>query len=170
MRGVASIAAMLRAKGLIALAALSAALTLSACGSSDPDPSIPRSSAETLLITLQEIQDNVDAGSCEVAASEVDELRSEIEELPSDVNEEVRQGLENGADRLELLIRDPDQCEAPEEPETTTEETTTEETTTEETTPTVETTTTTTPTETTPTVPPGGGGTGGLGPGGGGNP
>ncbi len=167
---MARLAAMSTLKGLIAAAALAAVVGLSACGDDEPEPSIPLSGAQTLIATLEEIQANVDAGSCLVAADKVDELRSEIDDLPDEVDEDLRGELENGADRLSILVNDPDQCERPEEPETTTEETTTEETdptTTEETT-TEQTTTETQPT--TPTTPGGGGGTGGLGPGGGGGP
>ncbi len=166
---MARLAAMSTLKGLIAAAALAAALGLSACGDDEPEPSIPSSDAQTLMATLEEIQANVDAGSCLVAGDKVDELRSEIDDLPDEVDEDLRGGLENGADRLSILVNDPDQCERPEEPETTTQETITEETeptTTEETT--TEETTTEQTQPTTPTTPGGGGGTGGLGPGGGG--
>jgi len=157
---------MLRAHKLLAIAAAAAAFGLSACGDSEPEPSIPLENAQTLVTTLAEIRENVEVGSCEVASTKVDELKGEIEELPSDVDDDVRQGLENGADQLGILVQDPDQCERPEEPETTTEETTTEtEPTTTETT--TEETTTTQPTQPTTPTTPGGGGTGGLGPAGG---
>jgi hypothetical protein len=164
---MARLAAMSRVKGMIAAAGTAAALGLAGCADSEPEPSIPLESAQVLVGTLQEIQANVDVGSCIAAESSVEELKSEIGELPSDVNDDLRQGLENGADQLGILIRDPDQCERPEEEQTTTEETTTEETTTEETEPTTTEETTTEQTE--PTTTPGSpGGTGGLGPGGGG--
>jgi hypothetical protein len=160
-RPLASIAAMLRAKPIMIGLVLSASAALAGCGSSDPEPSIPLESAQTLIGTLREVEANVDAGSC------VEELKAEIEELPSEINDDVRQGLENGADQLGILINDPDQCERP-EVETTTEETTAPETTTEETTTEETTTEQTQPTEpTTPTNPgggvgPPGGGQGGL--------
>jgi hypothetical protein len=164
---LASIAAMLRAKPIMIGLVLSASAALAGCGSSDPDPSIPLESAQTMVTTLREVEANVDAGSCEVAGDKVEELKGEIADLPSEVDDDVRQGLENGADQLGILINDPDQCERPEvetttEEETTapetTEETTTEETTTEQTQPTQP----TTPTNPGGGVGPPGGGQGGL--------
>lgn len=170
MKGMARLAAMSGAKGLIAAAAVAAALGVAGCGGDDePEPSLPLEDAQTLLATLGEIQSNVEVGSCVVAREKVDELRTEIDQLSSEVDEDLRREMENGADQLEILVNDPDQCERPEEPEptieteteeepepTTTEQETEPETTTEETQP------------TTQTQPGGGGGTGGLGPGGGG--
>ena len=171
MRGMARLAAMPGAKRLIAASALAAALLLSACGDDEPEPSLPLEDAETLIATLGEIQSNVEVGSCVVAREKVGELRTEIEQLPSEVDEDLRRGMENGADQLEILVSDPDRCERPEEPETTTEETEPEEepepTTTEQET---EPETTTEQTQPTTQTQPGGGGggTGGLGPSGGG--
>jgi hypothetical protein len=170
--GIASIAAMFEARKIAAAAALVAALALSACGSDDePEPSIPRENAEALVATLDEIRDNVDVGSCTIATGKVQELEGEIDELPSDVEDEVRDGLNRGAQHLLGLVDE--QCDE-EEPATTTEE---EPTTTEETTETepAEPTEPTETTETTETAPPdeqppgqqpgqGPGGTGGLGP------
>jgi hypothetical protein len=151
---------------LAPLCALLVAVAVAGCGGDDdPEPSIPGASADTLLATLQEIEDNVDVGSCLIAADKIDDLRAELDALPASVNEEVSQALENGADQLSILVEDPDQCDRPEE--TTTEETTTEEDTTTEETTTEETTTEQTTTEetttappTTTTTPPGGGGVG----------
>ncbi|HEX2358233.1 MAG TPA: hypothetical protein VHH72_00305 [Solirubrobacterales bacterium] len=147
-----------------ALCAAAGVVALAGCGGDDqPDPSIQPVDARTLLATLQEVEDNVEVGSCFVAADKVAELRSEIEQLPSDVNSDVRTALEEGTDRLDALV--PAECES-DQPTTTTETTTEEPTTTEETTteePTTDETTTeeTQPTApTTPTTPtsPGGGG------------
>jgi hypothetical protein len=155
------------------LAASSGAL-LGCGGSSGPDPSIPGDSAQTLLAKIQEIQANVDVGSCLVADDKTDELLADVDQLPSGVNEDVKRALENGANRLKLLLANPDQCQGPtttSEPTTTTPSTT-EETTTERTQP--ETTTTrtqtqpnitTTQTQTQPPVTTTGG-SGGIGPGG----
>ena len=146
---------------------LAAALIAAGCGGDEePKPSIPPDNATTLLSTLEEIQANVDNGSCLVAADKVQEFQDELSALPSDVDDEVADALQSGALSLGGLIES--DCERPEE--TTTEETTTEETTTEETT-TEETTETepTTPTQpTTPTAPSDGGtgGSGGVEPGG----
>jgi hypothetical protein len=156
---------MLARKLIVISVALAAAAGLSACGDSKADSSIPFENAQTLITTLEEIKANVDNGSCEVALDKVDELKTEIEGLPSDVSDELKQELLDGADQIAILVRDPDQCEQPQQTttteQTTTEQTTTQQTTTEQTQPT---TTTQPTTPTTPTTPGGGGGTGGLGP------
>ena len=158
---LASIAAMPGLKPILLSLCLFASAALAAgCGGDDePEPSIPLENATTLVSTLEEIQANVDNGSCLIAADKVQEFQEELSALPSDVNEDVVDALQSGALNLGDLVEE--DCERPEE--TTTEETTTEETTTEETT-TEETTTEeepTTPTQ--PTTPTTGGG-GGVGP------
>ena len=172
-KAIASIAAMTGGRTLTAAAAIAATLALAACGGDDePDPSIPRDDAETLVATLDEVRENIDVGSCLVATDKVQEFQDELDQLPDDVDNEVVDGLERGAQNLLGLVDE--QCEEP-APETTTEETepetTTEETETEPTEPTEPTTTeetTTTPPPQNPGQGQGPGGTGGLGPSGGG--
>jgi hypothetical protein len=166
--GLASIAAVPRPKAIFAVLALAASLAIAGCGSDDESQGdLPADDAATLLGQLEEVQANLDVGSCFVAADEADNLIADIQDLPSDVDADLREALERGAEQLRDLVEDPDQCERPTTVETTTEEPTTEETETEEDTTTRETetepTTTTTPTQpTTPTTP----GSGGVGPGG----
>lgn len=171
----ASIAAMPKKLRSISLALILAGASLGAvgCGDDGPDPSIDRADAETLLAELQEIEANVEVGSCFVASDRTDTLISEIGDLPDSVDEEVRSALENGANNLRLLLADPDQCAGrttTTEPTTTAERTTTQEPTTTRTQPTTtrttptqtqtQTQTTQTQTQTTPTSP-----SGGVGPG-----
>lgn len=166
--GLASIAAVPRAKPIFAVLAVAASLAVAGCGGdNESQGDLPADDAATLLGQLEEVQANLDVGSCFVAADEADNLIADIQDLPGDVDGDLRRALENGAEQLTVLLEDPDQCERPTTTsETTTEETTTEETSTEETTTkettTEPTTTTTTPTQTTPTTP----GSGGVGPGG----
>lgn len=159
---------------VLALIPVAGVMVLAGCGGdSGPDPSISREDAQTLLAQVQEVEDNVEVGSCIVASDRTDQLISDIGELPDSVDEDVRQALDNGANNLRLLLADPDQCEREETTvETTTEEepTTTEEaeeeTTTRETTTRPEQTqtqTTPTQTQTTPTNPSGGVGPGSSG-------
>src|SRR3954468_1485790 len=133
------------------LAAASAAV-LGCGGSSGPDPSIPSQEAAVLSSKIDEIQSNVDVGSCLVAADKTDDLIADVQDLPSSVNSDVKSALLNGANRLKILLGEPDQCEG----QTTTAETTstpstTEATTTERTQPTTTTRTQTQPTTTTQT-------------------
>ena len=171
---LASIAAMPNKLRQIALSLIlaGALVGVAGCGNSSPDPSIDRTEAATLLAQLQEIQANVEVGSCLVAADRTDTLIADISELPSSVNDQVKSALDNGANNLKLLLSDPDQCEGQtttSEPTTTAEPTTTEEITTQRTEPTTtqqtttqQTTTTQTQTNTTPGNPSGGVGPGGL--------
>lgn len=165
MRPLASIAAMPRPKTILTVLCLAAAGGLAAgCGGDEePDPSIPLDSAQTLVSTLQEVQANVDNGSCLVAADKVQELQDELSQLPSEVNQDVLDALQRGALSLGDLVDE--QCDQPEPTTTeatTTKETTTEQTTTEQPTTTQPPPTTAPPTTTTPAPPNTGGG--GVGP------
>ena len=172
---LASIAAMPKLKRPILLALILGAASgaLAGCGGDGgPDPSLSSDEAALLDAKLQEIQDNVDVGSCLVAADRTDDLLSDINELPDSVNQQVKNALTRGATNLKGQLEDPDKCEGQAttttEP-TTTEESTTEPTTTEKTQPTTTTTptqtnTVTTPTQTQPSTTTGG--SGGIGPGG----
>jgi hypothetical protein len=159
---------------VLALILAAVVLALAGCGGGDdgPDPSISREDAQTLLAEIQEIEDNVEVGSCIVASDRTDQLISDIGELPDSVDEDVRQALDNGANNLRLLLADPDQCEreettvettTEEEPTTAEEETTTRETTTATRPEQTETQTTPTQTQTAPTNPSGGVGPGSSG-------
>ena len=160
---------------LCALAVAGAAAAFSGCGGDGgPDPSIPKDQAGTLVSRIQEIQRNVDVGSCVVASTKTDDLISEIAALPSGVNDQVKQALNSAANNLKRLLLDPSKCEGnttTAEPTTTEEPSTVEPTTTREATTTTRptttqappTTTTAPPTQTiTPTAP---GASGGIGPG-----
>jgi hypothetical protein len=173
--GMATIAAMpnkLRPIVLALCLAAAAGGLLGCGGSSSPDPSISAQDAAVLTSKIDEIQANVQVGSCLVAASKTDDLLADINNLPSSVNQSVRNALVGGANNLKGLLENPDQCQG----RATTSETTTsapttssESTTTTNTRPTTTTrtqtqATTTTQTQTTP--PPTTGGSGGIGPGG----
>ena len=169
----ASIAAMpkMLRPTLLALILVAAAAGILGCGgSSGPDPSIQPQEAAVLSSKIDEIQANVQVGSCLVAADKTDDLIADIQQLPSSVNSDVKTALENGANQLKILLSDPSQCEG----RTTTSETTTSTPSTTESTPTntqPTTTAKTTPTQTTPTqtqtqTVPTTGGSGGIGPGG----
>jgi hypothetical protein len=176
--GMASIAAMPNKLRPILLALLlaGASAAVLGCGDSNgPDPSLAPQEAAVLNSKIDEIQDNVEVGSCLVASDKTDDLIADVQDLPSSVDSDVKTALENGANRLKLLLADPDQCEGrttTSEPTTTstpsttesTTETRTRETTTTRTQSQPTTTTTPTQTQTLPSTTPGG--SGGIGPGG----
>jgi hypothetical protein len=170
---IAAMPKMLRPVLLALLLAGAAGGVLGCGGSSGPDPSITPDEAAVLSSKIDEINANVEVGSCLVASDKTDDLIADIQELPSSVNSDVKTALENGANQLKILLADPDQCQG----RTTTAETTTstpsttEETTTTKTQPTTTTRTQTQPTTTTNTSTQGttiggGGNSGGIGPGG----
>jgi hypothetical protein len=170
----ASIAAMPNRLRPILLALILAGVSagiLGCGGSSGPDPSLTGQEAAVLSSKIDEIQANVDVGSCLVASDKTDDLIADVQQLPSSVNSDVKTALENGANQLKILLADPDQCQG----NTTTSETTTstpsttESTTTTKTQPTTTTRTQTQPTTTTQTQTGPStttGGSGGIGPGG----
>ena len=154
MRPLASIAAMPKLRPILLVLALAGATggLLGCGGNSGPDPSIASDDARTLLAKIQEIQANVDVGSCAVAADKTDDLIVDIQDLPSDVNPDVTRALDSGANNLKLLLSDPNQCES-RSPTTTSTPSTTESTTEETTTTKTRPSTTTTPTQTQTTTP-----------------
>ncbi len=170
----ASIAAMpnlLRPIVLALFLATAAAGVLGCGGSSGPDPSLTAQEAAVLSSKIDEIQANVQVGSCLVAADKTDDLIADVQQLPSSVNSDVKTALENGANQLKILLSDPTQCQG----RTTTSQTTTstpsttQSTTTTRTQPTTTTKTQTQPTTTTQTQTAPStttGGSGGIGPGG----
>jgi hypothetical protein len=154
---------------ILALILAAVAAVVAGCGNGGPAPSIPAAGAATLDSKIQEIEANVQVGSCLVAKAKTDDLIADIQSLPSSVNPDVKAALENGANNLNLLLSDPTKCASRTTITTapsTTESTTTESTTKTNTRPSTTTTrtqtqpTTTTPTQTTPTTP-----SGGVGPG-----
>ncbi len=175
---LASIAAMPKMLRPILLALILAAASAGAIGcggNGGPDPSLSAQEAAVLTSKIDEINANVDVGSCLVAADKTDDLIADINNLPSSVNSDVKQALDNGANNLKLLLTNPDKCQG--RATTTTETTTSTPSTTESTTTTrtrpstttttrtqTQPTTTTTQTQTTPTTTPGA--SGGIGPGG----
>jgi hypothetical protein len=122
--GQASIAAMpkkLRPILLALFVALASAGVLGCGGSSGPDPSLSANEAAVLSSKIDEINANVQVGSCLVASDKTDDLISDIQSLPSSVNSDVKAALQSGANQLKLLLADPSQCQG----NTTTSETTT---------------------------------------------
>jgi hypothetical protein len=174
LSATASIAAMLKKVRpiLLALFLAGASAGILGCGgSSGPSPSISAQEAAVLSSKIDEIQANVQVGSCVVAASKTDDLIADVQSLPSSVNSDVKAALQNGANQLKLLLSDPTQCQgrtATTSPATTSTPSTTESTTTTRTQPTTTTKTQTQPSTTTQTQtqPSTTSGSGGIGPGG----
>ena len=134
---------------VLALFLAAAAVGILGCGgSSGPDPSISAQEAAVLSSKIDEIQANVQVGSCLVAADKTDDLIADVQELPSSVNSDVKTALLNGANQLKILLSDPTQCQG----RTTTSETITSTPSTTASTTTKTQPTTTTRTQTQPTT------------------
>jgi hypothetical protein len=152
-------------KHIALLALLAGCLVAAGCGSDEEGAPIPANSAAALQSRLQSIQNRIDNGSvgaCEDVTGTRDPdttpVQQTIDGLPDDVDQDVRDALQQGFDRLFELVdercaelqdeTDTDTNTTPVEPPAT--DTETETTTTE----TVPTNTDTVPTEpTTPTTP-----------------
>jgi hypothetical protein len=175
LASIAAMPKMLRPILLALMLAVASAGAVGCGGDGGPDPSLSAQEAAVLTAKIDEIQANVEVGSCLVAADKTNDLIADINDLPSSVNSDVKQALDNGANNLKLLLTNPDKCQG--RATTTIETTTSTPSTTESTTTTTRTrpsttttrtqtqpTTTTTQTQTTPTTTPGA--SGGIGPGG----
>ncbi len=148
-------------------------------GSRDTTHLLPGASANQLAANLDTVQQYASQGDCASAAQAAAEGLAAVQALPAKVDPDLKQALEQGFDRLQVLAENPHKCSPTQTTTATTTETTTATTATTQTT----TPTTTThapppppPTHTTTTPPPttpsggGGGGTGGGGTGGGTTP
>jgi hypothetical protein len=141
-------------------------LLLPGCGSggSNGKP-IPSKPADRMIALLDQADTQAAAGTCSGATAKVREAERVLaQEVPGSIDADVRRGLADGLARLRTLIAQ--QCQRPQQTQTTTTptettptettttptETTTTPTTTTPTTPTTTTPTTTTPTTTTPTT------------------
>jgi hypothetical protein len=138
-----------------ALAALVAA-AITGCGSSD-DKSIPPDASDQLIAQLNQVEDQVNAGQCELAQGGATVFKTKVSDLPSSVDSDTQKDLTQLADNLVELADS--QCNTGASGETgavppPTESSTTESTETSTTTSTTSTTSTTEPEEEQPSTPP----------------
>ncbi len=151
-----------------AVAAVAAAMAISACCSGTDNATIPPDKANELIGELNAVQDAVDSQNCKLAKRRAQDFIDTVNGLKEDVGTENKAALRGAGENLEKLASDPSQCKpAPETgasgetgvepvPPTTTLPTTT--------TPTTTTTTSTSTTTTQPEPPANGGGDGGGAP------
>jgi hypothetical protein len=138
----------MRGRGYIsALIAVSAALALSACGSSG-EP-IPAADATAMSDQLDLIRQQIDAEDCEAALASLETFSEQTNALPKNVDPEVRRGVQQLLGKLDDLVTD--RCKQIQAGTTSTTEPTTSDTTTTTTTTPTTTTTDTTTTDTTTT-------------------
>lgn len=148
-----------------ALAAVAAAMAISACGSSSDNATIPQQNADELNAALNSVQAAVDSGDCKAAEKAAGNFIDTVNNLPDTVGTDDKEALRSAGENLEELARDPQQCvpdtgasgASGEQPTSTTDSSTTLPPTTTETTTTSSTTSTTTQTQ---PAPSGGGNTG----------
>ena len=125
---VTSIAAM---PGSLRNAVLGAVAATAIAGCGSDDGTIPPDNASNLISQLDAIESNFENQECEQALDHAETFKSNVNLLPASVEDEVKEGLQQTADRLVNLAES--DCETPEgttdiggavEPDTTDEETT----------------------------------------------
>jgi hypothetical protein len=120
---------------------------------------IPAASASDMKSQLEDIRERVDGGNCGELNGQLRQVDEGIDALPGSVDEQLKQALRDGANRLrDAAPRECNEIQASTQTQTETvppviTETAPEETTTTATTPTTTTPTTTVPTTTTPAPP-----------------
>ena len=108
-----TLARMLRpARTSLALVLCLAAGTLAACGSED-EGTIPQDNSDAMLATLDQVENAVEEGNCEIAANGVAQLNEQVNTLPKEAGVEVKDDLRRLVDNLDQQVNDPNQCEAP---------------------------------------------------------
>jgi len=96
----------------VAAALLLVASFASACGD-DSNPELSQERASNLRSTLQEVEARVQDRDCTGAAEQASRLREQVASLPSRVDRDLRDALEGSSERLESLVADQCQAEAP---------------------------------------------------------
>jgi hypothetical protein len=93
--------------GRLSLLAIAAATLLAGCGGDDP--TIPAAQGEDLMKRLDEVEGAVAEGKCDGAQASADLFVQQVGLLPASVDDEVKQGLMEGGERLQQLATE--QCE-----------------------------------------------------------
>ena len=96
-------------RALTAPLAFALAVLIAGCGSSN-DGTIPDGDAGRLLSALALAQGDLEAGTCDVLISHVNEFSSAVDGLPNSVDDSVREELQKASQNLEQLAQEPDQC------------------------------------------------------------
>jgi hypothetical protein len=90
---------------LLAAGALAAATGgLAACGDSSDGKRLSRSAATQLTATLDRVEQDVNAGNCDAAATQARALVERTGGLPDSVDADLRGALVDSADRLQVLV------------------------------------------------------------------
>ena len=89
-----------------------AATLASACGD-DSSSGLSQERAASLRSTLEKVEARVQDRDCSGAAEQAGALRDQVESLPSRVDRDLRDALEGSSDRLESLVAEQCQSEAP---------------------------------------------------------
>jgi outer membrane murein-binding lipoprotein Lpp len=93
-----------RTIGLLAAVALAIAV-FGGCGSDNGGGKrLSRSTASQLTATLDRVEQDVNAGNCEAAATQTRALVERTGSLPGNTNADLRAALVEGADRLQALV------------------------------------------------------------------
>ena len=101
--------AAMRARKRIGLLATVFAISLAGCGGSD-EGTIPSDQSDTLLGLLDQVQNSVSVGDCDLAQKNAEELVDTVNNLPAEVDNEVQGALTRASEQLANLAENPDEC------------------------------------------------------------
>ncbi len=94
-----------RTVALLVAAALAAVGGVGACGSDNGDGKrLSHATASELSSTLDRVEQDVDTGDCEAAATQARTLVERVGGLPDSVDADLRGALVDSADRLQVLV------------------------------------------------------------------
>ncbi|HEX2468891.1 MAG TPA: hypothetical protein VHJ54_11855 [Solirubrobacterales bacterium] len=98
------------AGGRLSLLAIAVATLLAGCGGDDGG-TIPADRADQLTARLTEVEGAVAEGDCDGARASANLFVTQVDQLPAEVDDEVKQALREGGERLQQLATE--QCEEP---------------------------------------------------------
>lgn len=96
-----------------ALAAVAAAMAISACGSSGDNQTISPENANELTSALNAVQAAVESRNCDLAEQRAHDFIDAVNALPDTVGTEDKDKLRSAGENLEKLAQDPAQCKPP---------------------------------------------------------
>ena len=84
-----------------AVAAIACAGALAGCGGNDePEASIPTDAGNAILMHLDQVRAQLDAGNCDGAEDSAQNVRDAIGNLPADVPDDLEEALVKASDNL----------------------------------------------------------------------
>ena len=100
------------------MCAIACATSIAACGGGDEetDGTIPQTTGDAIVMKLEEVRTQFDAGDCDAAEATAEQIQGAIAGLGSNVEGELEQALVQASGNLVKLTRE--DCEEPPPPDT----------------------------------------------------